>query len=56
LYHAHRVRAIIAEVQRFPASFRQLRLRKKFFDSAFYRQRYPDVAAARMQPFLLCGV
>ena len=39
-------------VQRFKTSLRQLRLRKKFFDAVFYAQRYPDVAAARMNPFL----
>lgn len=27
-------------------------LRKSHFDAAFYRQRYPDVIAARMNPFL----
>jgi hypothetical protein len=35
-----------------PTSFRRLWLRKRFFDAAFYRDRYPDVAAARMNPFL----
>jgi hypothetical protein len=39
-------------VQRFETSFRQLRLRKKYFDAAFYGKRYPDVAVARMNPFL----
>ena len=39
-------------MRRFKTSFRRLRLRKKYFDAAFYRERYPDVAAARMHPFL----
>jgi hypothetical protein len=39
-------------VQRFKTSFRRLRLRQKFFDPAFYLERYPDVGAARMHPFL----
>jgi hypothetical protein len=39
-------------VHRFETSFRQLRLRKKFFDAAFYCARYPDVVKARMNPFL----
>jgi hypothetical protein len=39
-------------VQHFETSFRLLRLRKKFFDAAFYRKRNPDVAVARMNPFL----
>jgi hypothetical protein len=39
-------------MQRFKTSLRQLRLRKKLFDAAFYTERYPDVAAAGMHPFL----
>jgi hypothetical protein len=39
-------------MQRFKPSLRRLRLRKKFFDAAFYRVRYPDVAAAGMHPLL----
>ncbi|HEY4362194.1 MAG TPA: hypothetical protein VGN17_14560 [Bryobacteraceae bacterium] len=39
-------------MQRFKTSLRQLRLRKKLFDAAFYLTRYPDVAAARMNPVL----
>ena len=32
-------------------SFRRLYRRWKLFDAAFYLERYPDVAAARMHPF-----
>jgi len=39
-------------MQRFPSSLRKLRLRKKFFDAAFYVRRYPDVVSAEMNPFL----
>ena len=39
-------------MRRFQTSYRRLLLRRKFFDAAFYRERYPDVPAARMQPFL----
>ncbi len=39
-------------MRRFPATYRRILLRHRFFDSAFYAQRYPDVIAARMRPFL----
>jgi hypothetical protein len=39
-------------MRRFETSFQRLLLRKKFFDPAFYLERYPDVGAARMHPFL----
>jgi hypothetical protein len=38
-------------VRRFKTSVRRLFLRRKLFDAAFYLERYPDVAAARMHPF-----
>jgi hypothetical protein len=38
-------------VRRFKTSVRRLFLRRKLFDPAFYLERYPDVAAARMHPF-----
>lgn len=39
-------------MQRFKTSAPRLLLRrKKLFDAAFYLERYPDVAAARMRPF-----
>lgn len=41
----------MADVRRFETSYRRVLLRKKFFDAAFYRERYPDVVAARMHPF-----
>lgn len=41
----------MASVRRFKSSLRRLLLRKKFFDAAFYRARYPDVVEARMHPF-----
>jgi hypothetical protein len=37
---------------RFKTSYRRLLLRRKFFDVAFYGRRYPDVAAAGMNPFV----
>jgi hypothetical protein len=42
---------IIDDVPRFKTSYRRIVLRSKFFDAAFYRQRYPDVAAAGMHAF-----
>jgi hypothetical protein len=39
-------------VRRFSTSFRRVFLRKKHFDAAFYLQRYPDVGATRMHPFV----
>jgi hypothetical protein len=41
----------MADVQRFKPSYRRLLERWKYFDAAFYSERYPDVAAARMHPF-----
>jgi hypothetical protein len=38
-------------VRRFKTSVRRLFQRGKLFDSAFYLERYPDVAAAGMHPF-----
>jgi hypothetical protein len=38
-------------VRRFKTSVRRLLQRRKLFDPAFYLERYPDVAAARMHPF-----
>jgi hypothetical protein len=37
-------------VRRFKTSYRRLLLRRKFFDAAFYRERYPEVIAAGMRP------
>jgi hypothetical protein len=34
------------------AWFRGIFLRWRYFDQAFYRARYPEVAAAKMHPFL----
>jgi hypothetical protein len=42
----------MANVRRFKTSYRRLSLRLKLFDTAFYRRRYPDVAAAGMHPFV----
>jgi hypothetical protein len=41
----------MADVRRFKTSYRRLIERRRHFDSAFYRERYPDVVAARMHPF-----
>ena len=41
----------MAEVPRFQTSYRRFFRRWKYFDAAFYRERYPDVVEARMQPF-----
>jgi hypothetical protein len=38
-------------VPRFKTSARRLLLRHKLFDPAFYLERYPDLAAARVHPF-----
>ncbi len=38
-------------MRRFKTSYRRILLRRKFFDAAFYRQRYPDVASAGMNAF-----
>jgi hypothetical protein len=42
----------MADVRRFKTSYRRLLLRRKFFDAAFYCERYPDVTAARMRPLV----
>jgi hypothetical protein len=39
-------------VRRFETSFRRIIQRKKLFDAAFYLERYPDVGATRMRPFV----
>jgi hypothetical protein len=38
-------------VHRFKTSARHLFLRRKLFEPAFYLERYPDLAAARVHPF-----
>lgn len=38
-------------VQRFKTNYRHLLLRWRSFDARFYRERYPDVIAAKMWPF-----
>ncbi len=45
-------------MSRFKTSVRRLFLRRRLFDPAFYLERYPDVAAARVHPlahYLLNG-
>jgi hypothetical protein len=41
----------MADVRRFKTSYRRIFLRRKHFDAAFYRERYPEVIAAGMHPF-----
>ncbi len=41
----------MADMRRFKTSYRRLFERRRYFDAAFYLERYPDVGAARMHPF-----